>query len=111
MSFDKPLPPQIFGEEPNYVALRLDQPDLRAPLSSQGLAAVAAFPGKWTWMTTAEVVAKSMSDGGGVDYNAKIKELVAQVMSQRAMGLYVADSLSHLAQELRSGVTGAKHET
>lgn len=58
MSFDKPLPPVVFGEEPKYVAIRLDTPDIRASLASSGLHAMANYPSQWTYLTITEALAK-----------------------------------------------------
>ena len=54
---DKPLPPAVFGEEPNYVAIRRDVADIRSPMTSAGLAQIHQnFPGDWTYLTIAEVM-------------------------------------------------------
>lgn len=54
---DKPLPPAVFGEEPNYVAIRRDVADIRSPMSSAGLEQIHNnFPGEWTYLTIAEVL-------------------------------------------------------
>lgn len=58
MSFDKPLPPVVFGEEPKYVAIRLDTPDIRGSLASSGLHAMANYPSQWTYLTITEALAK-----------------------------------------------------
>lgn len=58
MSFDKPLPPVVFGEEPKYVAIRLDTPDIRGSLASSGLHAMANYPSQWTYLTVTEALAK-----------------------------------------------------
>lgn len=53
---DKPLPPQVFGEEPQYVAIRLDQPGMQAPLASAGLAMLHGLPSLWTYLPIAEAI-------------------------------------------------------
>lgn len=54
---DKPLPSAVFGEEPNYVAIRRDVADIRSPMSSAGLEQIHNnFPGEWTYLTIAEVL-------------------------------------------------------
>lgn len=57
MSFDKPLPPAVFGEEPQYVAIRTDVADIRAPMTSSGLQKIHDdFLETWTYLTVAEVM-------------------------------------------------------
>lgn len=57
MSFDKPLPPAVFGEEPQYVAIRKDIADIRSPMTPVALAQIhQTFPGDWTYITIAEVM-------------------------------------------------------
>ena len=64
MSFDKPLPPAVFGEEPQYVAIRKDVADIRSPMSSTGLAQIhQTFPGDWTYITIAEAIERINRDG------------------------------------------------
>lgn len=54
---DKPLPPAVFGEEPQYVAIRKDVADIRAPMTSGGLQKIHDdFLGAWTYLTIAEVI-------------------------------------------------------
>lgn len=54
---DKPLPPAVFGEEPQYVAIRTDVADIRAPMTSSGLQKIHDdFLGTWTYLTVAEVM-------------------------------------------------------
>lgn len=58
MSFDKPLPPDVFGEEPNYIAVRLDIPTARAPLTGLALHTIDRdYPGEWTYITIQELIA------------------------------------------------------
>ncbi len=57
MSFDKPLPPDVFGEEPNYIAVRLDIPTARAPLTGLAMHTIDRdYPGTWTYITTQELL-------------------------------------------------------
>lgn len=57
MSFDKPLPPAVFGEEPQYVAIRKDIADIRSPMTPVALAQIhQTFPGDWTYITIAEAI-------------------------------------------------------
>lgn len=61
---DKPLPPAVFGEEPNYVAIRRDVADIRSPMSSVGLEQIHNnFPGEWTYITIAEAIERINRDG------------------------------------------------
>lgn len=61
---DKLLPPAVFGEEPQYVAIRTDVADIRAPMTSAGLAQIHRnFPGDWTYLTIAEVMERINRDG------------------------------------------------
>ncbi|MBS0229477.1 MAG: hypothetical protein JSS23_12405 [Proteobacteria bacterium] len=58
MSFNKPLPPEVFGEDPNYIAIRLDVPTARAPLTGMALHKIdQGFPGTWTYIATHELIA------------------------------------------------------
>lgn len=107
MSFDKPLPVQVFGEEPMYVAIRLDAIDIRSPLTGMGLSTIASFPGRWTWVRQEEVVAKVMGcsgDGSVPDDAARVKELEAALKTQRDLGLYAAEVLAQLERTMRAGV-------
>ena len=60
---DKPLPPSVFGEEPKYVAIRLDQPGMQAPLASAGLAMLHGLPSLWTYLPIAEAIERINRDG------------------------------------------------
>lgn len=60
---DKPLPPQVFGEEPQYVAIRLDQPGMQAPLASAGLAMLHGLPSLWTYLPIDEAIERINRDG------------------------------------------------
>lgn len=60
---DKPLPPQVFGEEPKYVAIRLDQPGMQAPLASAGLAMLHGLPSLWTYLPIDEAIERINRDG------------------------------------------------
>lgn len=103
MSFDKPLPVQVFGEEPRYTAIRIDVPDIRAPLSSMGLASIEHFPGRWTWMPTADVVAKAVSVAPPAsDGSVELASLRAVIRDQRASADYFAGAVEQLAAELRT---------
>lgn len=103
MSFATALPQQIFGEEPRYTALRLDVPDIRAPLSSMGLASIEHFPGRWTWMLTADAVSKATAAAPAPsDSSVELASLRAVIRDQRASAEYFAVAMEQLASELRT---------
>lgn len=58
MSLTPTPPPYVFGDEPKYVAIRLDPPEIRSPLSSSGLHTIANWPGEWIWMMISDAAGK-----------------------------------------------------
>lgn len=88
MSFDRELPPVVFGEEPKYIAIWLERPHtVRAPLSSSGLKTMEHWPGVWTWHTNEELIEKLSGQttvptpGAPAPVTGRLKQITADTCS------------------------------
>lgn len=109
MSFNKPLPPQVFGEEPKYIAIRLDQPDLRGPVASTGLHTISSFPGSWTWMTVTEAVPRILREIEPSKEAEEIARLKVETAHLRSVISLTGVALLEMGDDLIRGGKEAQH--
>lgn len=99
MSFDKPLPPAVFGEEPEYVAIRKDIADIRSPVTPVALAQIhQTFPGDWTYITIAEAIERINRDGVTITPTPtpaqQLAEVKAKLTALRCAVAFAVDQIS-----------------
>jgi len=87
----------------NYVAVRFDAPDVRAPLALGGLQRIATFPGDWAWCSIADLLAMlatNQASSSDASLQAKVDALEAELKALRGGLMIVYGEVSRLVGEV-----------
>lgn len=88
----------------NYVAVRFDSPDVRAPLALGGLQRIATFPGDWAWCSIADLlamIAVNQTSTSDASLQAKVTALEAELKALRGGLMIVHGEVAKLVGEVR----------